>query len=238
MEIKFLINDFEGPLDLLLHLVKELKMDILEINTNLIIEQYLDYIHQMKDMNIDVTSEYLVMASELLHLKSKIVLNIKDSEDDSEYELNSEEDLKNKLIEYDRYKSITPAFKELADKRSEVFTKLPESFSEYQKEVKLSSDITLDDLLNAFMNFQKREELNKPLSTTITKKELSVEERSKSIRTMLKSKKKLNFLELFDKISKEYVIVTFLSLLEMSKDHEILITQEDNFSNIFIESMI
>lgn len=238
MEIKLLINDFEGPLDLLLHLVKESKMDIIDINTSEIIEQYLDYIHEMKDMNIDVTSEYLVMAAELVHLKSKIVLNIKDTEEDSEYELNSEEDLKNKLIEYEKYKSMAPKFKDLADKRSEVFTKLPESFSEYQKEAKLSSDITLDDLINAFLSFQKREELAKPLETTITKKELSVEERTKTIRSILKTKRKMNFLELFDKINKEYVIVTFLSLLEMSKDHEIIITQEDNFSNIFIESMI
>ena len=238
MEIKLLINDFEGPLDLLLHLVKESKVDIIDINTSEIIEQYLDYIHEMKDMNIDVTSEYLVMAAELVHLKSKIVLNIKDTEEDSEYELNSEEDLKNKLIEYEKYKNMAPKFKDLADKRSEVFTKLPESFSEYQKEAKLSSDITLDDLINAFLSFQKREELAKPLETTITKKELSVEERTKTIRSILKTKRKMNFLELFDKINKEYVIVTFLSLLEMSKDHEIIITQEDNFSNIFIESMI
>ena len=238
MEIKLLINDFEGPLDLLLHLVKESKVDIIDINTSEIIEQYLDYIHEMKDMNIDVTSEYLVMAAELVHLKSKIVLNIKDTEEDSEYELNSEEDLKNKLIEYEKYKNMAPKFKDLADKRSEVFTKLPESFSEYQKEDKLSSDITLDDLINAFLSFQKREELAKPLETTITKKELSVEERTKTIRSILKTKRKMNFLELFDKINKEYVIVTFLSLLEMSKDHEIIITQEDNFSNIFIESMI
>ncbi|MBO4245850.1 MAG: segregation/condensation protein A [Bacilli bacterium] len=239
MDIKFLINDFEGPLDLLLHLVKESKMDILNINTNEIIEQYLNYIHEMKNLNIDVASEYLVMASELVHLKSKLVLNINDEENnDSEYELNSEEDLKNKLIEYEKYKNMAPQFKDLASKRSEVFTKLPESFSEYQKEAKLSSDITLDDLINAFLNFQKREELNRPLETTITKKELSVEERTKTIRNILKVKKKMNFLDLFDKINKEYVIVTFLSLLEMSKDQEIKITQTDNFSNIFIESMI
>lgn len=238
--MNFTINDFEGPLDLLLHLVKEAKMDIYEINTCEIIEQYLNYIHEMKELNIDVASEYLVMASELLHLKSKLVLNIHDEdEEDSMYEINTEEDLKNKLIEYEKYKNMTGVFKELADKRNEVYTKDPASLKEYaSEEVKLSSEITLDDLINAFLNFQKREELKKPLETTITKKELSVEERTTSIRKVLKIKGKVNFIDLFEVVTKEYVIVTFLSLLEMSKNHEINIVQEDNFSNIVIESMI
>lgn len=238
--MNFTINDFEGPLDLLLHLVKEAKMDIYEINTCEIIEQYLNYIHEMKELNIDVASEYLVMASELLHLKSKLVLNIHDEdEEDSMYEINTEEDLKNKLIEYEKYKNMTGVFKELADKRNEVYTKDPASLKEYaSEEVKLSSEITLDDLINAFLNFQKREELKKPLETTITKKELSVEERTTSIRKVLKIKGRVNFIDLFEVVTKEYVIVTFLSLLEMSKNHEINIVQEDNFSNIVIESMI
>lgn len=238
--MNFTINDFEGPLDLLLHLVKEAKMDIYEINTCEIIEQYLNYIHEMKELNIDVASEYLVMASELLHLKSKLVLNIHDEdEEDSMYEINTEEDLKNKLIEYEKYKNMTGVFKELADKRNEVYTKDPASLKEYtSEEVKLSSEITLEDLINAFLNFQKREELKKPLETTITKKELSVEERTTSIRKVLKIKGKVNFIDLFEVVTKEYVIVTFLSLLEMSKNHEINIVQEDNFSNIVIESMI
>ncbi len=237
--MKFLINDFEGPLDLLLHLIKEAKMDIYEINTSEIIEQYLLYIHKMKDLNIDVASEYLVMAAELMHLKSKMVLNIKDEEKVDEYEINSEEDLKNKLAIYEKYKQLTPVLKELVDKRSEVFTKLPESLREYQPEnVQITGDLTISDLLNAFNNMKERNILQSPLETTITKKEISVDDRTKAIRNILKVKRKMNFLELFDKITKEYVIVTFLSLLEMSKNNEIKIIQEDNFSNIFIESMI
>lgn len=237
--MKFLINDFEGPLDLLLHLIKEAKMDIYEINTSEIIEQYLLYIHKMKDLNIDVASEYLVMAAELMHLKSKMVLNIKDEEKVDEYEINSEEDLKNKLAIYEKYKQLTPVLKELVDKRSEVFTKLPESLREYQPEnIQITGDLTISDLLNAFNNMKERNILQSPLETTITKKEISVDDRTKAIRNILKVKRKMNFLELFDKITKEYVIVTFLSLLEMSKNNEIKIIQEDNFSNIFIESMI
>ena len=86
-----MINDFEGPLDLLLHLVKSSKMDIYEINTSYIIEEYLKYINAMQDLNIDVASEYLVMAAELIHLKSKMLINLEDEEtaDEDEYSISS-----------------------------------------------------------------------------------------------------------------------------------------------------
>ena len=119
MTYKFCINDFEGPLDLLLHLIRSSKMDIYDINVESITKQYLDFINQTKDMSMDVASEYLVMAAELIHLKSKLLLNKKDEEENSEYEINSEEDLRDKLLEYERVKKVTSSFKELEDKRSE-----------------------------------------------------------------------------------------------------------------------
>ena len=91
-----MINDFEGPLDLLLHLVKTSKMDIYEVNMSYIIEEYLKYINAMQDLNIDVASEYLVMAAELIHLKSKMLINLEDDDSslDDEYSISSEEELK------------------------------------------------------------------------------------------------------------------------------------------------
>ena len=90
---KFTVNDFEGPLDLLLHLIRSSKMDIYNINVESITKQYIDFINESKDMSIDLLSEYLVMASELLHLKSKLLLGKTDEEEDSEFEINSTEDL-------------------------------------------------------------------------------------------------------------------------------------------------
>ena len=105
MNYKIKIDEFEGPLDLLLHLIKESKMDIYEINISEIINQYLDFIHSLEDDNIDIASEYLVMAAELIHLKSKLLVNRKDDEEETEeFTINSEEDLRNKLIEYEKYK--------------------------------------------------------------------------------------------------------------------------------------
>lgn len=238
MTYNFCVSDFEGPLDLLLHMVKESKMDIYEINIRTIIDQYLEYIHSLEEKNIDIASEYLVMASELIHLKSKLLINRKDDEisSEDEFSIASEDDLRNKLLEYEKYKQITKDFQELEEKRGEVYTKLPESLKEYITETGIQKgELDIDDLLNAYKLFIERQRLAKPLNTKITKKELSVDDKIKDIRNILITRRKINFIELFTEMTKESIIVTFLSILEMSKNNEILLTQEDNFSPIMIE---
>lgn len=236
--MNFHINDFDGPLDLLLHLVKQSKMDIYEIQISQIVAQYLDIIHEMQNLNIDIASSYLVMAAELLHLKSKLLIN-KSIEPEEEFEFNSEEDLKERLIEYQKYKDITNELRLLNEKRNEVYTKDPENLHEYfEDKVMVNESITLDDLVNAFLSFKKREELLKPVETKITKKEISVEERTVFIRAFLSKQNKINFMELFDTLTKDYVVVTFLSILNMSKNNEINITQKDNFGDILIEKRV
>ena len=237
MTYSFTTADFEGPLDLLLHLVKESKMDIYEINVHSIINQYLDFIRSLEEKNIDIASEYLVMAAELIHLKSKLLINRRDEEnEEDEFSFNSEEDLKNKLIEYEKYKEITKNFHELEEKRAEVYTKIPESLSEYVESAGIiKGEFNVEDLFKAYQLFIERQKLDKPLNTKITKRELSVEDKIKDIRHILKKKKKVNFIELFTELTKENVVVTFLSILEMSKNNEILLTQEASFSPIMIE---
>ena len=134
MIYNFCINDFEGPLDLLLHLIRSNQMDIYNINVESITKQYVDFINNSKDMNMDIASEYLVMASELIHLKSKLLLHKDDEviEEDEGFEINSEEDLRQKLLEYEEMKRITGEFSILEDKRSEFYTKLPSNLSEFK----------------------------------------------------------------------------------------------------------
>lgn len=228
------INDFSGPLDLLLHLIKSNKMDIYDINIELITREYIDYINNNKDLTIDACSEYLVMASELIHLKSKLLLHHED-EDDEEYEINNEEELRDRLLEYQKIKDMANDFRVLEERRSYVYTKLPSNLNEFREEAKLNTDITLNDLLNAFEEFLKRQKSKKPSVTTVTKKEFSVEERNNSIRKIIKDRGKINFLDLFDYISKPYVIITFLSILDLSKKSEIIITQDKNFGEIYLE---
>ncbi|HAB67214.1 MAG TPA: segregation/condensation protein A [Firmicutes bacterium] len=238
MTYNFTVSDFEGPLDLLLHLVKESKMNIYEINIRTIIDQYLDFIHSLEEKNIDTSSEYLVMAAELIHLKSKLLVNRQDEEEknDDEFSINSEEDLRTKLLEYEKYKEITKNFQELEEKRSEVYTKLPESLKEFVENQGLTKgELDISDLYNAYRSFIERQKLDKPLNTKITKKELNVDDKIKEIRDILNIRKKINFVELFTVMTKENIVVTFLSILEMTKNKEILLTQNDNFSPIMIE---
>lgn len=126
-DYKFCINDFEGPLDLLLHLVKTSKMDIYEIDIRIIIEEYLSFIESEKNKNIDIASSYLVMAAELIHLKSKMLINDKevDESNNDEFHIDSEEDLKRKIIEYEKYKKISETLEELESKRNNFYTKSP-----------------------------------------------------------------------------------------------------------------
>ena len=235
MDYKVKIDAFEGPLDLLLHLVKESKVDIWDIKIVDITDQYLDYIKSMQDLNLDVASEYLVMASELIEMKSKMLLPREQNDEEIEEE-DPREVLIQRLVEYQRYKDMTKNFKEMESLRHEFYTKAPENLKEYVEEnTVISNDITLDDLMLAFEKFLERKQAEKPLSTTVTKKEITVEERRKSIHNILKEKKKANFFELFEVINKPYVVVTFLAILEMAKKKELVIYQENDFDNIIVE---
>lgn len=241
MNYTFYINDFEGPLDVLLHLVKQAKMDIYEINLFTLIKEYLDFIKEMQDLNIDVASEYLSMASELVHLKSKMLVNKQDDseeETDDEFSIKSEEDLRKKLLEYENIKNITETFKNLESKRSEIYTRFPESLKEYYETEKPPQGFyEADTLYQAFLEVKKKLKLAKPLDTTITKKEISIEIRTQEIKNILKVRGKVDFYSLFTINTKEYIVITFLTILTMSKNKELKISQEDNFSPIIVEGL-
>ncbi len=232
METNFIINDFEGPLDLLLHLIKTSKMDIYDIKIEEITKQYVDFINKQKEMNLTVASEYLVMASELIELKSRMLLPKTEEEEEEE---DPREELVNRLIEYQKYKDMISSFKELEKMRKDIFTKDPVNYNELSdSHIENDGTVTLDDLVSALSKFLERKELEKPISTKITKKEITVQDRTRDIRSILSKKKKVSFFDLFEIKTREYVVVTFLSILEMAKFGEIEIIQENNFNNIMI----
>jgi len=234
MEYRIKINEFEGPLDLLLHLIKESDIDIYDIKISEITKQYLDYIKAMEEMNLSIASEYLVMASELIELKSKMLLPKNEEELEDDYE-SPEETLIRKLLDYKNYKDITKTFKELEQERFNFYTKLPSNIDEYQDEDNICESRDISLLLDAFAKFIERSEEQKPLHTKITTKEISLKDRIDSIRKILKTKKRVIFTELFEQTNKEYLIVTFLSILQMAKDQELEIEQEDLYQDIFIK---
>ena len=238
MNIELHLENFDGPLDLLLHLVKETKVDIYEINMSEIIETYLNYIESLQELNIDVGSEFLVMAASLIHLKSKMIIGKteEEQETDDEYNITSEEDLKNRIIEYEKYKNITKELQELEARRKEIFTKIPENLTEFQDRKELINEgLTVDDLLKALLKIEERLRYKEPLETKITKREISVKDQIVSIRNILSQKRKCLFEELFFQATKEYIIATFLAVLEMTKQKEIMLKQKSNFDSIMVE---
>lgn len=234
MEYKVTINDFEGPMDLLLHLVKENNIDIIELNVEEIAEQYLKYIEEAEELNLDIASEYLTLAAELIEIKSMSLLPKKVVVED-DYEEDPRENLIARLIEYQKYKEVTKDLKELEEQRKHFYSKSPSNLKEFKENEEINyGDLTMDLLMDAFQKFLDRKEEEKPLNTKITKKEYSVSARSREIKDVLKKRKKVEFEELFEIVTKDYVVVTFLSILSMAKKGELIITQNDNFSKIVL----
>lgn len=225
------LDNFQGPMDLLLHLIKQKKMDIFSIKLEIIIDEYLAYIKKWENLNLNIASSYLVMASELLEIKSRMLLP-KNKEEEEE---NLEENLINRLIEYEKYKDIIPTFKDLEEERSHYKTKSPSSILEYKQDEIIESDLTVFDLYEAYQKFLERLEDEKPIQTKVTKKELSVDRQIQRIRDKFKINKRISFMDLFEKKNKNYVVATFLAILEMSSKKEITIIQEENFADIFCE---
>lgn len=234
MDYKIVLDEFEGPLDLLLHLIKQSNISIYDISIDLITKQYMDYINKMEDLNLNIASEYLIMAAELIEIKSSSLLPKPEISED-EYEEDKREKLISRLVEYEQYKKITESFKELENLRKEVFTKSHSDLTEFDTEEKKPLEpLDLSVLMDAFNEFLKRKEEEKPLNTKITNKEYSVDVRSHEIKTLLKERKKINFYDLFEINSRDYIVVTFLSILDLAKKQELEILQDRNFNNIIL----
>lgn len=230
-----MIDAFEGPLDLLLHLIKKSNIDICDINILEITKQYLDYINCMENMNLDIASEYLSMAAELIELKSNILLP---SHDEVEIE-DERQNLINRLLDYEQYKSVVGYFKNLEENRRDFFTKSPDDLKNYDcvSNVILDDDVSVDDLVHALNKFFSKKEYEKPLNTKVTSREYSVTLRCEEIKSVLSRKKKVVFTELFDNCDRSFVVVTFLAILDLVRKSSVSISQDRNFNQIYIEDV-
>ena len=236
MDLK--LEVFEGPLDLLLHLIKENKMDIFDIEIESITRQYLDYIHKMKEQNLDIASAYLVMASELTLIKARMLLPRPKVDEEETEEEDPRKELVARLLEYQAYKEITKTLKENESKRQEIHTKLPENINNYIEEnTVITGEGSIDLLVDAFKKFLSRKSEEKPLSTKVTMKEITVSSRKLEIKSILKKEKRVSFFKLFPVSTKEYIVATFLAILDMARNKELLIKQEELFSDIIVEGV-
>ena len=230
------INNFEGPLDLLCHLIDKNKMDIYDINISQITDQYIDYINNMEKMNLDVTSEFLVMASTLLYLKSKHLLP-KTQDDEEEI---SEEELIRRIIEYKKYKEITKKLKENYLEYSKRYFKMQEEI-ELPKQ-KIESDFDKNIIPTLYRNLieKNKDKINENASN-IEKiaivETYSVGNTVKEMYRALIKYKKFTFNKLFSpkKRNKKEVVTTFSGLLEMSRRNKVITEQEELFGDIEVE---
>ena len=230
-----MIDAFQGPLDLLLHLIKKSNISITDINIVDITKQYLDYINCMEEMNLDIASEYLTMAAELIEMKSNILLPKPETNDVEE----ERQDLINRLLDYEQYKKMISYFKDLELNRRDVFTKTPDDLKNYDcvSNVNLLGDVTIDDLVLALNKFFSKKEYEKPLNTKVTSREYSVSLRCEEIKDVLKKKKKVVFTELFDRYDKSFIVVTFLAILDLVRKSNVIVSQDRNFNQIYIEDV-
>ncbi|MFB5195612.1 segregation/condensation protein A [Neobacillus sp. KR4-4] len=240
------IDAFEGPLDLLLHLINGLEIDIYDIPVAQITEQYLMYIKTMNELKLDVASEFLVMAATLLVIKSKMLLpkheEVPGYEDpDILYEDDPRDELVERLIEYRKFKEAAHDLKSMEVERGLMYTKPPSDLSEYAKESqpeKAELNVSLYDMLAAFQKLMRRKKLQRPMATKIARQEISIDTRMTEIMAELKQVKgRKNFNDLFPYRTKDHIVVTFLAILELIKRKEIDAQQRENFGDIYVEAV-
>jgi segregation and condensation protein A len=225
---------FEGPLDLLLHLIRENKVDIYDIPISLITSQYLEYIEIMKELNLEIAGEFLVMAATLIHIKSKMLLPPEEKDEAGEEAADPRLELVQRLLEYRAYKDAASILREREEESLLVFSREPvdeEEAAEDSSEPSLL-DVNIFDLLGAF---RKMLDSAPPEVRTITRETLTVKDRMFMIVDLLENTESIRFEELFsDSATRTRLIVTFLALLELLRLGLARAYQEKEFGNIWI----
>ncbi|WP_300529831.1 segregation and condensation protein A [Peptacetobacter sp.] len=235
MKYNVQLKVYEGPMDLLYDLVTKHKIDIKDIAISEITKQYLDYLDAMEAMDMEITSDFIAMASKLVEIKSRYLLYLQ--REDSEEE-DPRIELVERLKEYKKYKQVSKELKEKADEEHERFFRKKE-------EVIIEDELSLEDVSIAKMmellpkllkNIDKKEEetKNDVLERLVNRKIISVEEKIVSLRRALSVKDRISFLENVDQSDRGDIIASFLCVLELIKEKEIIVTQDDFFEDIVI----
>ena len=244
MSLNIKLDNFEGPFDLLLHLIKKNKMDIYDIKIYDIASQYLSYIKAMKEMDLDITSEFIVIAANLLEIKSKLLLPKNKTEDLDDNEKDPRMELVSKLVEYKKYKLIANFFKERENEAGIVFTKKPEIIEDLRENVSSIKDLLkginilelfnlYDKLMNIYLNKTNTENV---ISREIPIDKFRIEDKMNELKLIFKTKDRIFFSSIKKQCnSKIEIVVTFLALLELIKLRNVKVIQQSNFREIYIE---
>jgi len=245
MSYQVKLDAFEGPLDLLLHLIDKEEMDIYDIQISKITDQYLEYIHSMQTLKLDVASEFLVMVSTLLSIKSRMLLPSRIEQSfQVAFGLDIEEEdprneLVRRLIEYKRFKEISFTLREKEVARSQIFSKAPSDLTPYIEieEVNPVEGISIYHLIESFQKALKRLSYKEPI-TKVQREEISIKDRMDQIVEFVQSSKRdLSFTDLFEQsYHRADIVITFLSILELMKLKKIICLQENPFDDIVIQN--
>lgn len=240
------LESFEGPLDLLLHLIKEMKVEILDIPMAKITEQYFQYLHAMQELRLDIAGDYLLMAATLVEIKSRMLLPkkiVEVEEDFYEEGDDPRDELIQQLLEYKRIQEAAKLLKEMEEERGEYFTKLPADLEHYRQSIPLQpGEVSREDLLWALQKMYQRMQKKKPLHAKMNHEELSVEKTMIHILSrfdgLLKGEQAvLPFTSFFETPTKTAIVNTFLAMLELVKERKIMFRQQQTFGEILLERL-
>ncbi|MBU5437577.1 segregation/condensation protein A [Tissierella sp. MSJ-40] len=246
MEYKIMLESFEGPLDLLLHLIEKAQIDIYDIPINDITEQYINYIYQMEELNLELASDFLVMAATLLEIKSKMLLPQQKTDQNDNIQLELEEvdprmELVRRLVEYKKYKNISKELRFYEEIQSKIYYKPKEDLTLYEdKEIDLEG-LDLNLLIKSLNNIlKKRNKTSKSIDINeMQREEYTLEECINDIKIQLENQETIKFSSLLDEECNRKEIVTyFLSVLELIRMKYIYVNQEENFSDLIINKRI
>lgn len=241
--ITITLDAFEGPFDLLYHLIEKNEIDIYDIPIALITEQYLEYLQEAQNKNMDGMSEFLVMAATLLEIKSKLLLPLPVKEEE---ETDPREELVSKLLEYKKFKNITNELKIRQEQASFfLYKEAKEDFQNFYEEDEPSIDeflqgITLKDIFHAFEEVMRRKEAKidrvRSSFNAVERDLYTIGEKIEYIKDLLILHPKVKFNEIFrDNSKKMEIVVTFLALLELIKQKQVIAVQETAFDEILIK---
>ncbi|MFA1822799.1 segregation/condensation protein A [Virgibacillus oceani] len=236
------LEAFEGPLDLLLHLINKYEIDIYDIPVAQITEQYMEYIHTMQKLELNIASEYLVMAATLISIKSKMLVPTQQvDEENEEYMEDPREELLERLLEYRKYKEAALTLQERERSDNQLFTRDPavfENIDDRAPSPPVRGDISIYDMLQALGGLFERKKWNEPLDTKIQKAEIPIEQRMNDILTRItKDGDGVPFDHLFDYPSRSHIVITFMALLELMKSNSVYCKQKKQFDAIHIYPM-
>lgn len=231
------LDNFEGPFDLLFHLFEKNQVDIYDIPINVITDQYLDYLYNMQQLDLEVASEFLVMASTLLHIKSKMLLP--DKKEQKEEELDPREELVRRLVEYKRYKEFTSELKEMEKNWEMTVFRLPEALDIPAREEILEIDPQILRQQYLAILERNKKKINagaRNITKLIEHEKVSLKSKMREIVKQLLNKVSFKFSELFSfkTKSKTEVVTGFMAILELAKMKKVKIIQNRQFSDIQI----